>query len=425
VHEPAHSPPWHYLCGAGSGPAPTPGGQQYHPHFDTTPDHLNIAARARGVRGNPGRPSDNFYIVLADGGGCDGGCPKCCAMQRAVARKMKEYVAARRARNGNSELLFVLAGGDNFYWTGAQAGRFQSTWRDVYGELAEVPWFAVMGNHDYGQADMGAICPQVAPRFTCGADNANSPACGGPRPYSTEPQGYNSNALDADKGGVDGELRRNWHAPDYTYYYEIPELDFELVAMDWNAEDFNGLGGRGHTREQLMHCGSVDNMRQSMTAIKDASTRVLKERAAKAERKNVAILGHYPDEFQGGVNHRRMYLESMPAERRRDTKVFNFFGHTHNQVCRRYDKGECVDFLTGGAGGCCSTHDTPAGFVAISWDASGRQVVECFAPDGRCSVWYRRFGFGAQRKRNSTADVCEHTLDDPTCPANAGPPAGR
>ena len=40
--------------------------------------------------------------------------------------------------------------------------------------------------------------------------------------------------------------RKNYHIPDFTFYYTIPELDFEMIAMDYNIYDFEGIGGNGY-----------------------------------------------------------------------------------------------------------------------------------------------------------------------------------
>jgi len=337
-----------------------------------------------GVNGRPGHISDNFYLVVADQGGC-GGCTDCCAMQKQVAKKMDDYITARKAKNPNSELLFVLAGGDNFYWAGASSGRFSETWYDVYSQaLTSVPWFSVFGNHDYGNSDPGIGCPSTNSRFTCDRSNMNSEACGGAVPYSTEPQGYNSNALNVNKGGVDHGVpnRANWHQPDYTYYYSIPALDFELVAMDLDFYQIGALGGNGpHLGASgvLAACGSMDALHNSLLAIAEASKKVLNNRSRTAASKNVAILGHYPDSFQGDLNLRNLYLQGMPVDKNKSTRVFNFFGHTHVQECKGQDaNGRCVDFLTGGSGGCCGLGDVPAGFVALSFNGAREQITECF-----------------------------------------------
>eukprot|EP00931_Biecheleriopsis_adriatica_P068920 TRINITY_DN4281_c0_g1_i2.p1 TRINITY_DN4281_c0_g1~~TRINITY_DN4281_c0_g1_i2.p1 ORF type:complete len:619 (+),score=89.40 TRINITY_DN4281_c0_g1_i2:160-2016(+) len=391
----------------------------YWPHFDTTPDYLDIAARARGVRSNGGSLSDNFYLVIGDNGGC-GGCSECCSTQYQVAAKMKEYVADRKRRNPNSELLFILMVGDNFYWTGAKEGSFSSAWAQVYGpELTTVPWFAVFGNHDYGNDDPSTLCPFFNPRVTCDEQNSDAKVCGGPKPYSTESQSYASNQLNADKGGVDGDVRQNFQMPDLMYYYTIPDLDFELIAMDTNWYDRYGLGGDGMdpgkgAYQMNLACGSSSNARASLASIRDASKQILEERASLADSRNVAIISHYPDEFQQGINWRSQYINNMLSGKADSTRIYNFFGHTHVQECRGTDDSGCVDFLTGGSGGCCGSHDTPAGFVSISWNEAGIQETDCFLEDG-CTLNSYNMGT-SQNSSENFLDVCAHTNDQPGCP---------
>lgn len=374
-------------CVNGGTPAPVlPEAMPYYPHFDTSPDYLNIAARAKGVSGHPGVLSDNYYLVIGDWGGCGFGC--CCELQKQVADKMLEYVVQRKTANPRSTLLFVLSLGDNFYWAGATEAHFNETWFQSYAsELTEVPWFNVLGNHDFGNDDNTSGCPSVKPRFVCDESNLHTPACGGARPYSAERQGYNCNQFNADKGGLGGELRANFQLPDYTYYYTIPELKFELLALDWNwlAAFPGGLGGNGigegkGAGQMRKHCGSADRLSAEMKGVQEASTELLFKRSAAAEQENVAIISHYPDEFQGGANFRKMYLDGVPDARKDVLNVLNFFGHTHIQECRGYDDdGRCVDFLSGGGGGCCWHGDVPAGFTAVSFsDVNSSQVVECF-----------------------------------------------
>lgn len=65
-------------------------------------------------------------------------------------------------------LAFVGAVGDNFYWDGLQnaseAGAEQwSRWLWVYDGLRDVPWLAAFGNHDLGNGDRYATCPERRP----------------------------------------------------------------------------------------------------------------------------------------------------------------------------------------------------------------------------------------------------------------------
>lgn len=357
----------------------------YYPHFDTSPDYLNISAYAAGVSGNAGTLSDNYYIVIGDWGGCSSGDPGMCARQQAVARLADQYIQQRKQQNPQSTLLFVLSAGDNFYWMGANADTL-ATWQNVYSaELRSVPWFSVMGNHDYGNNDPTSVCPSQSPRFTCTRGDT-SPACGGQRPYSTEPQGYDSNQLDVGKGGLGGLARSNYHMPDYTYYYSIPALNFEVLALDGSADWITGIGGNGLClgcggSDVMAHCGnSMANLQSSLASVKNASLKILHERAAAAEHRNVAILSHYP---QNGF--RNLFLNSAPQAS--DSTVLNFFGHDHNQTCTaRNSNGECVEFLTGGGGGCCTDGDHPAGFTVVSWDTDGAQLPECFADESKKGI---------------------------------------
>lgn len=355
----------------------------YNSHFDTTPDYLNIAGRASGIQGRPGSPSDNFYIVIGDAGGCGTGVQELCDRQKAVAALADQYVQQRKQKNPSSTLLFVLAVGDNFYWMGANAENFQSTWASVYSdELRSVPWFSVMGNHDIGNTDYGAACPFNSPRFSCQANDASA-GCGGARPYSTMPQAYNSNQLDGNKGGAGGWVRANYNMPDFTYYYAIPDLSFEILAMDQNADHFESLGGNGvgnGAASVLSHCGSEPTMRASLESIKEASMQLLRERAAASAQNNIAIISHYP-----GNGFRNAYLQTA-FQSARSPNVVSFYGHVHHQQCDSWVDGSCVEFLTGAGGGCCQGDGDPNGFVVMSWDDSMHQTTECFVGESPAGI---------------------------------------
>eukprot|EP00930_Biecheleria_cincta_P017348 TRINITY_DN1381_c0_g1_i3.p1 TRINITY_DN1381_c0_g1~~TRINITY_DN1381_c0_g1_i3.p1 ORF type:complete len:575 (+),score=66.33 TRINITY_DN1381_c0_g1_i3:93-1727(+) len=413
---------WHYKC------YPQCEMEEYNAHFDISPDYLNISSRARGVGGNTGKLSDNFYLVIGDNGGCAGGCGDCCSTQFSIANKMKEYVANRQKLNPRSTLLFVLMVGDNFYWLGVKEGRFKTTWKDIYGEeLTSVPWFAVLGNHDIGNDDPSLLCPFFKPRIMCTENSSYMPACGGPNPYSTKVQAYACNQMNDNKGGVDGELRENFVMPDFLYYYTIPALDLELLGMDYNWYDREGAGGNGFgmtggAREVAKFCGGTDNMFNSMEKIRDASTKMMKERAILAGSRNVAIFSHYPDWAQNNINLRQQYLSDIPAHKQKDVRVLNFYGHAHLQRCDGNDSHGCVNFLTGGSGGCCGPNDVPAGFVSITWSDDGWQKTDCFLSSGCTLQAYTSVPqkTNVSMTRHSKSDVCLHTLDDPTCPGYRG-----
>eukprot|EP00438_Fugacium_kawagutii_P003494 Skav218375 [mRNA] locus=scaffold2066:227567:228463:+ [translate_table: standard] len=249
---------------------------------------------------------------------------------------MKSYVANRAEQNPNSKLLFIILVGDNFYWNGVSDNRFELTWKDVYGELAtEYPWFAIMGNHDYGNSDPTSLCPFFTPRMTC--DGIGS-GCGGAAPFSNASQSYACNQLNVDKGGIGGNTRTNFHMPDFTFFYTIPDLDFEMIAMDYNYYDFEGLGGNGFgqgggARDVAKACGGTERVHDSLARIRDASNKILKVRADAASSTNVAIFGHYPDWAQENINLRQKFLDEVHEPPRSDLRVLNFYGHTHIQQC--------------------------------------------------------------------------------------------
>ncbi|CAE7876282.1 hypothetical protein AK812_SmicGene44053 [Symbiodinium microadriaticum] len=409
---------------------------EYHPHFDTTPDYLDIAASARGVRGNDGELSDNYYLVIGDNGGSAGGCDGCCGWQWQVANKMKEYVRNRKAANPRSTLLFILLVGDNFYWTGASPGRFDATWKSVYQELADYPWFVILGNHDFGNDDPDCLCPFFHERARCTAADATAAGCGGAKPYSIANQSYACNQLNADKGGVDGDLRRNFHIPDFTFFYTIPELDFELIGLDYNWYDRHGIGGNGYGpsgggRGVAKSCGGVERVEDSLARLRDASNKILDERAKAAAWTNYALISHYPDWAQEGINLRHKFLQGMHQEQAAQKRVLNFYGHTHIQQCDRHadeeDPNLCTDILTGGAGGCCG--DKPAGFVAVTWNKDGKMTNECFL-EKDCTIWEwsllqdnatRSAAKPTNVRAEGKQEVCHNTVDDPRCPGYAGP----
>jgi hypothetical protein len=209
--------------------------------------------------------------------------------------------------------------------------------------------------------------------------------------------------------------------PDYTYFYTIPELDFELVALDWNWYDRNSLGGDSSGSSKVRNvCGSTDRLSQSLESVRDASTDLLQARAKAAESSNVAIISHYGDWWQDNQNLRNMYLDALPQGNQRNAKVFNFYGHDHKQKCSKTVDNECVDFLTGGSGGCCSTIDVPGGFVAIHFDDNKKQVVGCFIGDDCTLNSYARWQSMVEED-NLEKDVCPFTNDDPQCPNYNGP----
>ncbi len=187
--------------------------------------------------------SNNFFLILGDWGKY-GGPGEC---QRTVSAKMNKYVADQRA--AGKTLLFVAVVGDNFYWTGQPGGSWDQQWADVYGTadpsspLHDVPFLAVMGNHDYGDSDPYAACPWAQPFATVGN------------------QSYASHQMNSDKNPARPSSSASFYLPDYSYHYSIPELALELIAVDQNAVDIGGLGGDASGHQKTFElCGGEGNV---------------------------------------------------------------------------------------------------------------------------------------------------------------------
>ena len=310
---------------------------------------------------------------------------------------MRAYVRARQGAKPFSELLFVLSAGDNFYWEGASSGRFNESWRAVYGELTDVPWFAVMGNHDFGNADHEAVCPEDHARVVCSEDDVR-PACGGTTPYSTRSQAYAGNQLDANKGGLD-EDRGNFHMPDYAYYYCMPALDLEIIAHDENARHVSVLGGDelagGASRlVEPGSCGSAARLDAWFQSLSAASRTLVRDRARAAAHSNYALVSHF--NHDGDINPLLQLFQDNAGAASERMRVLNFYGHAHQQRCDLADAAVgCANVLSGGGGGCCASDRlSTKGFVAVSFSdgaSAPQQMVECLGqstkpPWGACTL---------------------------------------
>jgi tartrate-resistant acid phosphatase type 5 len=101
-----------------------------------------IAGEALAFHARAASPADLSFVVVGDWGR-DGA-----SHQRDVADQME---LAARASNSR----FVMAVGDNFYEDGVQSvtdAKWRTSFEDVYtgDHLRQTPWYAALGNHDYG-----------------------------------------------------------------------------------------------------------------------------------------------------------------------------------------------------------------------------------------------------------------------------------
>ena len=297
--------------------------------------------------------SKNYIIVIGDWGAVNKGewYEGMIDVQQKVAANMQNYV---NKMNGNGyNLLFIATTGDNFYTTGLDGlNRLKNVWfyrynlpltPDSFGRksLTDYPWFPTMGNHDFGNADKNALCPEKSPFSVING------------------QAYGSYQLNADKGGArdPNDVRNkintyNYYMPDFSYHVEIPSLSFEFIAMEANTFDSGGLGGdgtKGGASEVGRICGGgpdkgQGNINKKLKILYDASINVLKSRAA-GHNKNFLIANHYPAGDCHGWN--KILTDKDPSR-----NVRCVAGHVHNYSCNGAPVGDqCMNVTSGNGGG--------------------------------------------------------------------------
>jgi len=270
---------------------------------------------------------NNYFILLGDWGASSGDKTGV-KLQTGVANMMKAFVKSQKSKGKN--LLFVGVVGDNFYASGQTCKLWKYAWTDKYGEVAsDYPWLAVWGNHDWGKHDPDAMCPS--------------------KPKHVDPKTnipYGANQLNKDKGGCNPS---NYYIPDFGYYYAIPELDFEWIAMDKNVK-------------------SSDAKCKYMETMNDACEEMMQNRSKHSNASNFMLIQHY-------AGKTKEVIESFNKVRKqtdKDDLVWAAGGHSHYQQCISEVNGVCEAIQTGGGG-----HGSPdllKGFFVIGFDKNKKMV---------------------------------------------------
>jgi hypothetical protein len=203
----------------------------------------------------------------------------------------------------------------------------------VYEGLSDVPWFAAMGNHDFGDSDLYATCPDKAPRVHIGG------------------QAYASNQLDAEKGGYRPSFGNtsNYHMPDFNYRVTIDALNFELLAVDQNYGDVSGIGGNPSTHKLVdATCGGGDTaLGERLMAIGHSGEELLAVSAATgakdpSQTRNVLVIQHYQNVC---ATLKAKFSGSVPPGENVDFRCA--FGHVHNTTCESGTDEDCEFSMTG------------------------------------------------------------------------------
>lgn len=341
-------------------PGPLP---PYIPHYNTNNNYLNIKVDTQNI-------SNNYFMVVGDWGGATVGFANA---QKAVAEMMISYYNDNPGKN----LLFIAVLGDNFYWTGQDGTLWDSDWYNIYDKkLTNVPWFPVMGNHDWGNSDPWCLCPENNPKST-----------------KVGTTSYMCHQLNSDKGIPRPDYTNNYQFPDFCYHYSINELDFELIAMSTDYIDSpNGLGGDGIGIKQdgqkegayytNVNCqvGKI-NVTDKLKTIYDAGINILIDRAKNTTNKNILITNHYSasnvpsDNMPACENFRNIFISNSKQS---DQTVICSGGHVHSTGCLQNVGGVCLNILAGGGGGCCTANPGIGinGFYIIKFDNNKKMITE-------------------------------------------------
>lgn len=245
----------------------------------------------------------------------------------------------------------------------------------MYQGLNDVPWFAAMGNHDLGDSDLYATCPEKAPRVIING------------------QAYASNQLDSDKGGYRPSSVKNadnFHMPDFSYRMTLDALNFELFALDQNYGDVSGIGGNPGTHVLVdSTCGGGDMaLGKRLEAIGHSGEELLALSAAKGAKdpfqtRDVLVIQHYQDTC---ASLKYKFSNSMPVGESLDFRCT--FGHVHNTTCESGTDENCEFSMTGGGGGCCFNDvvNSQAGFGLLTFNPSGGMNVELIRLGKNCTL---------------------------------------
>jgi hypothetical protein len=290
---------------------------------------------------NNKNPENNYFIILGDWG-AGGFSASCINAQKQVAKAMLDFYNNQKSKGKN--LLCIITVGDNFYDTGLSSlDNFKSQWKDIYGELAtDHIWFAIMGNHDWGNADSSCLCP----------DND-------PNAKNIKGQYYKCNQLNTDKGGIRPPgigIKGGYHMPDFAYNYRIDDLDFELIGISNSVVDCpGGIGGGGEgggATQTFGKCGSPQKACDKLRSIHNAGIKLIQDRAQNSKAKNILIFNHYPGSACDELRQTFISKSTVPNQ-----TVICAGGHTHSQGCLKtdYNGMGCLSIQSGGGGGCCPT----------------------------------------------------------------------
>ncbi|ETK88976.1 hypothetical protein F441_01964 [Phytophthora nicotianae CJ01A1] len=255
----------------------------------------------------------------------------------------------------------VLAHGDNLYWNGInylseRDGRFAASFEAKYDgdNIKNVPWVAVMGNHDYGGSDY--ICSSGDKLVPCNSTEELFQGLDNKLKWEAEYKSPNDN---------------RWRMQnDHFYVHRIEDpatgVSIDIFNVDTNDADVHGADlvccqCYGYAKSDNSGCNTVTRNDKycfgGNTAMFDTCMAKFAEwgadsraRLAKEVKQSTAtwkiVNSHfspYDHYFEAGMN------KWFDALRQSGVRVF-FHGHTHGEK-HDYSESLGVHFVENGAGG--------------------------------------------------------------------------
>lgn len=230
------------------------------------------------------------FLAVGDWGGLPYP-PYVTAVQEATAREMGKVAEQMGAD-------FVLALGDNFYYTGVESvdsPRFKYTFESVYTQPSlQVPWYILAGNHDH----KGSVSAQIE-------YSKNSP---------------------------------RWKFPDYYYElnFRISNMTLTIIMLD-----------------TVKLCGRCDDFLGEMPSGPlsplEANRQLtwLRERLARSRADFLLVAGHYPVWSVSEHGPTRCLLRDLLPLLKKYKATAYFCGHDHNL---QYIEESNVGYVVSGAG---------------------------------------------------------------------------
>ncbi|CAI5990303.1 unnamed protein product [Closterium sp. NIES-64] len=248
---------------------------------------------------------------------------------------------------------FVISTGDNFYDSGiadVAAQQFTTSFMNVYSQASlQVPWYSVLGNHDYYGNALAQLHPHLSardPRWVCRRSMVLS------LPLCSNAQGVScTDLLDI-------------------FLYDTTPLVREYRSEPHRSLDWRGLNANNWTKQERAQLKELEGwLRNSQATWK-------------------VVIGHHPVYSFGDHGNQQELVEAVKPLLERHNVQLYMNGHDHNlQHIRRDDSP--VNYVTSGGGSKAWREAPPAADAAPGlqyfWPGQGFVAVEVDAGEVRLS----------------------------------------